>query len=709
MPLLMGTANYTNPSLSPDGKYLAYVGPSKGSSVYNVFIKQLPPASRFASLAGKHQGLFETEGTAGDKQVTFDKKRGVTSYFWLWDGSGIIYQQDADGDEKYHLYLVPLQSLMAGQRPKVKDLTSFKGVRVDEVFRDKDHPRQVYVTMNKDNPARFDLHRIDLDSGKVERMLVNPDPIIYWYFDSNFTLKGVLSYNNSDGSKYMLVRDKPGNYNTSSWRRLFTWSFGDDGQVLGFNKAGDQLFVASSVGRDTTEVQAISIQPGATVLRRIASNPYADMDDVIFDSDTWEPQMVAFNYHKSQWTIIDPALKALGTRLEEFKPGFEVELAGRSKDRQTLLLRYSNSNSSPSWYLYRQGKWPPVLLLEDRPELRPYSLAASRPVVITARDGLQLPAYLTLPILPAVPKDLPACIAGPVPDLRGAGTGAGKPPAQITTERSSSSSSSSSSSGKPSCKPLQLQLPMVLLVHGGPWARDYWDTNSQVQMASNRGYAVLQVNFRGSTGFGKRFLNLGNGQWGVGTMQQDLTDAVQWAIKNGIADPKRICIAGGSYGGYAALAGLTFTPNLYKCGIDMYGISNVATTMKAMPPYWGVIRFRFYKRIGDPVSNATYNQQISPLFHVDKIRSPLMIGQGANDPRVIKREADQIYKAVKQRHPNMDVEYVLYPDEGHGWMRPDNKLDWALRMERFYARHLGGRVGPDIQVRGSSAQLITKV
>jgi dienelactone hydrolase len=168
-------------------------------------------------------------------------------------------------------------------------------------------------------------------------------------------------------------------------------------------------------------------------------------------------------------------------------------------------------------------------------------------------------------------------------------------------------------------------------------------------------------------------------------------------------------VAGGSYGGYAALAGLAFTPNLYKCGVDMYGISNVATTMKAMPPYWGVIRFRFYKRIGDAVSNVTFNRQISPLFHVDRIQAPLMIGQGANDPRVIKPEADQIYKAVKQRHPKMDVQYVLYPDEGHGWVRPPNRLDWSLRMEKFYARHLGGREGPDLKVQGSSARVITKV
>lgn len=539
----------------------------------------------------------------------------------------------------------------------------------------------------------------------------------------------------------------------------------------------------------------------------------------MLDIDTWEPQMVLFSYGKTKWEVVDPAFKSEWEKFESFQPGSQVSIAGITADKKTLVLRYSSCNTTAAYYLYRKGQWPPVLLLEDRPDLKPYRMAQVHIVLITARDGLKLPSYLTLPVLPGVPSALPESVTGPVPPEV-----TGMKPSSITTEAAST--------------PLHLNLPMVLLVHGGPWARDYWALNPQVQMLANRGYAVLQVNFRGSSGFGKNFTNAGNGQWGVGAMQHDLTDAANWAVAKGIADPKAICImgelldmscdmttaccmltdgclhafcrllgrmhvqqtaavqlqagtgaqccgidgalvsaqapvavfpsycvppadqsrvqaqlsqfialtfvqllqhvlssrrcllcsccngvltataaaakhavsaAGSSYGGYATLAGLAFTPDLYRCGVDIVGISNVATVLKSMPPYWSPIRYRFFKRIGDAINNQTLNKQISPLYHADKIRAPLLIGQGANDPRVRKVEADQIYTAVRTHNPGMDVQYVLYPDEGHGFVRPDNKLDFASRVEVFLAQHLGGRNEPALKVPGSTAQLISKV
>jgi dipeptidyl aminopeptidase/acylaminoacyl peptidase len=277
-------------------------------------------------------------------------------------------------------------------------------------------------------------------------------------------------------------------------------------------------------------------------------------------------------------------------------------------------------------------------------------LAPMEPVVITARDGFELVSYLTLPV----------------------GVEA-------------------------------KNLPLVLNVHGGPWARDGWGYDPEAQWFANRGYATLQVNFRGSAGFGKKFLNAGNGQWGVGTMQHDLTDAVKWAIAKGIADPKKVCIYGGSYGGYATLAGLVFTPDLYACGVDIVGPSNIKTLLAAIPPYWAPMKKMFTLRVGDVEADETLNTKISPLFHASNIKVPLIVAQGANDPRVNIREADQIVKAMRDK--GLPVTYVVYTDEGHGFARPNNRLDFYGRVDEFLAKHLGGRAEPWTQIEGTSADV----
>ena len=243
----------------------------------------------------------------------------------------------------------------------------------------------------------------------------------------------------------------------------------------------------------------------------------------------------------------------------------------------------------------------------------------------------------------------------------------------------------------------------MLNVHGGPWGRDTWGYDPEAQWFANRGYATLQVNFRGSTGFGKKFLNAGNGEWGVGTMQHDLTDAVKWAIAKGIADPKKVCIYGGSYGGYATLAGLVFTPELYSCGVDIVGPSNIKTLFASIPPYWAPIKAQFVKRVGDVEADEALNQKISPMFHADKVRVPLIIAQGANDPRVNVRESDQMVKAMRDK--GLAVTYVVYTDEGHGFARPDNRLDFYGRVDEFLGKQLGGRVEPWQEIKGTSAEV----
>jgi dipeptidyl aminopeptidase/acylaminoacyl peptidase len=239
-------------------------------------------------------------------------------------------------------------------------------------------------------------------------------------------------------------------------------------------------------------------------------------------------------------------------------------------------------------------------------------------------------------------------------------------------------------------------------VHGGPWARDDWGYDPEGQWLANRGYAVVQVNFRGSTGYGKTFLNAGNGEWGVGAMQHDLTDAVHWAEQQGIADPERVCILGGSYGGYAALAGLAFTPDLYACGVDIVGPSNIKTLFESIPPYWAPAKKELVLRVGDVESDPELNRRISPLFHVDKIDAPLMVLQGANDPRVKIAESDQIVAAMREK--DLPVTYIVFPDEGHGFARPENRLDAFARIERFLAQQLGGRAEPAHTIAGSTAE-----
>jgi dipeptidyl aminopeptidase/acylaminoacyl peptidase len=286
----------------------------------------------------------------------------------------------------------------------------------------------------------------------------------------------------------------------------------------------------------------------------------------------------------------------------------------------------------------------------NQPQLAAYRLAEVETLTITARDGLTLPAYLTRPV------------------------GAGAAP-----------------------------LPMVLAVHGGPWARDAWGYDPQAQWLANRGYAVLKLNFRGSTGFGKSFLNAGNRQWGVGAMQHDLTDAVRWAIAQRIADPARIAIRGGSYGGYAVLAGLCFTPELYACGIDIVGPSNISTLLQSIPPYWKPMRAIFDLRVGAADQDEQWNRTISPCFHAAQVRAPLIIAQGANDPRVKIAESDQMVTAMRAQ--GNAVTYVVYPDEGHGFARPDNRLDFYGRVEQFLEQHLGGRAEPAEAISGATAEL----
>jgi dipeptidyl aminopeptidase/acylaminoacyl peptidase len=358
---------------------------------------------------------------------------------------------------------------------------------------------------------------------------------------------------------------------------------------------------------------------------------------------------VAIDYLIPEWRVLDPELKPDFEVLERLAGDRAFEIMGRDHADRLWVVRIYSDVESGQFYLYDRSKKDATLLFKRLPELEKYTLARYRPVTYTARDGLAIPAYLTLP--PGVPEK---------------------------------------------------NLPLIVHPHGGPWARTYWEFDPFVQLLANRGYAVLQPNFRGSTGYGKAFINASNQQWS-GTMQDDLTDGVKWAIAQGIADPKRIAIAGGSYGGYASLCGVTFTPELYACAVDIVGPSNVATLFASFPPQWEVRKLRWKKRLGPVDTDEAFNRKISPLFHADKIRAPLLIGHGANDPRVKLSESEAIVAAARKN--KVDVTFVVYPDEGHGFGRPENNKDFTGRVEEFLAKHLGGRKEPWSAIEGTSAEV----
>jgi len=422
---------------------------------------------------------------------------------------------------------------------------------------------------------------------------------------------------------------------------------------IGFDKTGRVLYMADSRDRDTAALAAIDIETGNKTV--IASNSRADLGNALIHTTEKTMQAVAFTYERREWQILDRSIEGDIDYLRKVSGG-DMEVISRTLDDTNWLVAYIVDDGPVRYYRYDRTAKKAHFLFTNRKALEGLSLAKMHPVIVKTRDGLDMVSFLTLP--------------------QGTDTDGGARPS----------------------KPLA----MVLFVHGGPWARDEWGFNPTHQWLANRGYAVLSVNFRGSTGFGKEFVNAGNMEWGR-KMHDDLIDAIEWAVKEGIADRKRIAIMGGSYGGYATLAGMTFTPDKFACGVDIVGPSNLVTLLNTIPPYWTPAVELFKKRVGDHTTEEgrEFLLDRSPLTYADRIRSPLLIGQGANDPRVKQNESDQIVREMQVK--NIPVTYVLYPDEGHGFVRPENRLSFNAVAEIFFSGCLGGRyepVGDDF--RGSS-------
>jgi dipeptidyl aminopeptidase/acylaminoacyl peptidase len=433
-----------------------------------------------------------------------------------------------------------------------------------------------------------------------------------------------------DGGFELLVRE----HADEDWRVLLTVPAEDalTTDVIAFSKDGSSLLITSSAGAQTARLARIDVATGAVEV--LAEDPDADVSGVRIDPDSREPQIVTVLKGRSEYLVLDPSVADDLAAIRALHPGDPI-FSGADDADAVWLVGFTNDAGPIPYYAYDRASRTAKFLFEHRPDLSRYELAGMEPFAFTSRDGLTVHGYLSFP------------------------PGAGRE-----------------------------GLPTVLNVHGGPWARDTWGMNSEAQWLANRGYLCIQVNFRGSTGYGKDFVNAGDREWGA-RMQDDLSDAVAYAISEGWADPARVAIYGGSYGGYAALAGAAFTPGIYRCAVDIVGPSNLITLIQSVPPYWAPLIAQFHRRVGDPDSDADFLWSRSPLSKADAIDIPLLIAQGANDPRVKQAESEQIVAALEKA--GIEHEYMLFPDEGHGFAKPENRLRFYAEADRFLARHLGGR------------------
>ena len=603
--LLFGNPERVSPALSPDGTRLAWLAPDT-NNVLQVWVK--------------------TVAAKDDKIITADKKRGIRQYFWAKNNRTLLYLQDSDGDENFHIYGVDIQS------GNVRDLTPFQGVRADVAALEPEFPDELLITLNLRDRSLFDIHRLNLKSGALELDTQNPGDVGDWIADAKFRIRGA-QIATPDGGHEIRIRETT----SSPWKTFLKVGPEEILNGLGFTADGAALFIESSIGRDTAAVIEKNIATGVEKL--IAAEDGVDSGEVVINPLRHAVEAVSFAPDRSHWKVIAPDVKDDFAEIAKLSNG-DFSIVDRTGADDVWLVSFDSDRAPGRYYRWDRKAKKGTFLFTTRPKLDGVTLSEMKPVVVPARDGLKLYSYLTLP------AGIPA-----------------------------------------------KNLPMVLLPHGGPWARDNWGFRSMPQWLANRGYAVLQPNFRGSTGYGKKHLNAGDKQWGL-KMHDDLIDCVNWAIKEGIADEKKIGIMGGSYGGYCALAAVTFTPEVFACSVDIVGPSNVKTLIGSIPPYWKPIRSMFDVRMGniDDPKDEELIKRASPLNFADKIVRPLLIGQGANDPRVKQAEAEQIVSAIDKKGGS--VTYVLYPDEGHGFARPENRTDFNARSERFLADHLGGRVEP---------------
>jgi dipeptidyl aminopeptidase/acylaminoacyl peptidase len=624
--VLFGNPDRASARISPDGKRIAWLAPDE-KNVQQVWV--------------------QTIGSEDKKKVTADKRRGIRQYIWAQDDRTLLYLQDSDGDENFHVYAVDLES------GNVRDLTPFQGVRAAPPQRGtvpvhvspkvKD---RVLVWMNLRDRKVFDVYEVNLGTGALTLVAENPGDVAAWHANDDLEVKAALA-SLPDGGTEIRVREVVGP--KAPWKTVVKAPFGENLGIVDFTADGKGLYVVSSLGSNTDRVVLRDLLGGGESV--VAENPDVDAGAVLVNPNRHVVEAVDFPAGRQAWKVLDVNnVQADFDGIWKLSGG-DFNVVSRDRSDRKWIVAFSEDRGPIRFYAWDRDTKKGTFLFVTQPKLEGQPLAEMRAVSFPSRDGLTLNGYLTLPV-GVVAKSL----------------------------------------------------PLVLFVHGGPWSRDTWGYNPYAQWLANRGYAVLQVNFRSSTGYGKKFLNAGNKQWGK-RMQDDLTDAVNWTVKSGWVDPKRVAIMGGSYGGYATLAGLAFTPEVYRCGVDVVGPSNLFTLLETMPSYWASQVAQIHQRVGDPKADEALLRAASPLFSADRIKAPLLIGQGANDPRVKQAESEQIVAAIEKSGGG--VTYVVYPDEGHGFARPENRIDFNARAEAFLAECLGGRLEPlpGDRIPGSTGQV----
>lgn len=616
--VLFGNPEKASARISPNGKWLSYLAPVEG--ILNVWVAPVDDLN-------------------AAKAVTHDKTRDIRGHSWAYDGTHILYSQDNEGDENWHVYATNVET------GETKDLTPVDNVHARVLGTSQKFPNEILVGLNDRIPQLHDIYRVNIETGKRELIQENQGYAAY-VTDDDYRVRFAFTFT-PDGGQVLLkpkVEDQTGA--GAEWEEYMK-AGPEDAMTTGpagFDKTGTILYVQDSRNRDTGGLFAIELATGETKL--IADDPRADVGELIVHPTEQTIQAVGFTYSRREWKILDDSITPDLDNLATVEDG-ELIVTSRTLDDKFWTVAFLLDDGPLKFYLYDRDNKQCKFLFSSRNDLDNYQLAKMHTPVIKSRDGLNLVSYLTLPV-------------GSDPD------GDGRP---------------------------NEALPMVLDVHGGPWARDDWGYNPAHQWLANRGYAVLSVNYRGSTGFGKNFINAANGEW-AGKMHDDLIDAVNWAVEEGIAQRDKVAIMGGSYGGYATLVGLTFTPDVFACGVDIVGPSSLVTLMQNVPEYWMPFMPVMKVRVGEAETDEGRAALLarSPLSLVDKIERPLLIGQGANDPRVTQLEADQIVAAMNAK--NIPVTYVLYPDEGHGFSGEENRLSFNAVTEAFLGKYLGGRVEP---------------
>ena len=599
---------------------------------------QISPNGKYISFLKPYKNVrniwvkARSEAFEKARPLTADTTRPVSSYFWSRDNKSILYSQDKGGDENYRIYAVD-PSAAGDPVPPARDLTPVKNVRAIIYDVPKKTPNQIIIGLNDRKPELHDVYRLNILTGERALIRQNNENVADWTIDLDGNLRLGTRMMDNGGTELLRV-------DHDTLVSIYSVTAEETCGPTRFTPDGKKFYFETNKGSETdkTEFRLFDLATGKTTLLERDPENQVDFGGAMFSDVTNE---LLATFYVGDRVRMYPREKKFGEDFEKMKkllPDGEVSITDMTSDENVWMVVVSSDVDPGSRYLYDRTTGTIELLYRSRPNLPSEHLVHVKPVRYDARDGMTISAYL------ALPKGLPA-----------------------------------------------KSLPTVMLIHGGPWGRVAWGYNPEMQFLANRGYAVLTMNFRGSAGYGKRFLNAGNKQWGTGSMQHDISDGVKYLIKEGFADPKRVAIYGGSYGGYATLAGVAFTPDLYAAGISYVGPSNIITLLNSIPPYWAPMKKMFAVRVGDlekPEEVKMLEAQ-SPLNSATHIKAPLLVIQGANDPRVKKRESDQIVVAL--RDLGRQVEYMVAPDEGHGFAGKGNRLAVYTAMERFFAKHLGGR------------------